>query len=350
MEENVNCKDNNGFYQTSPMQKRIYASCKMNPNATDYNITQGIFIHHAINKESLTLACTKLIRDYEALRTSFHMVDGELMQRIDHPWEPSVIFSEAKDNFDLDNLIDNFSSNFDFAHGRLIRFMLVQISNEHYCLVIDAHHIIVDGISMVVLFKQVIGGLNGLGEPVSIVQPKDVYLKNEKDLKERIQRYRDYWLPIFKNEIPTIDLPFDYPLNIGTTSKARRCEKVLSSEISGLIENVSEKYNVTSFVVFLAAFHILLHKSTGQDDIVIGIPTAGRKGKEQKEAVGLFINTIPFRMTYSGDITISKMLHDISRQFRYALTYQNYPFDELITKLALKKDPNRNFFFDVMFS
>ncbi len=350
MGEYLDCTDNKGFYQTSSMQKRIYASCKMNPGATDYNITQGVFIHHAINKERLTIACKKLIVDHEALRTSFHMVDGELVQRIDPPWEPSIVFSQAKNNLELNDLIDNFTSIFDFACGRLIQFMLVQMTEERYCLAIDAHHIIMDGFSMVTLFKKIIGDHNGLSEPINAMQPKDIYIKNKRELKEKIQRYREYWLPMFEQGVPILDLPFDHPLNMGITSKARRYETVLSSELSGLIKKVSEIHNVTNFVVLLAAFHILLHKSTGQDDIVIGIPTAGRIGKEQKDAVGLFINTIPFRMTYSSEITVAGMIQDISRKFRYALTYQNYPFDEIITKLALKKELNRNFFFDVMFS
>ncbi|MBA9011749.1 non-ribosomal peptide synthetase [Clostridium saccharobutylicum] len=326
------------YYEASAVQKRIYAINQTNLNSTNYNIPIAYLIKGDFDNGRLDKAIYELINRHESLRTSFHVFDENIYQKVHKKVDFKVEHIKINSNFNDDKIkIENFIKPFDLGKAPLIHVNLIKF-NDVAILLIDIHHIVSDGVSMSIITKELSSLYNGENLCMPKVQYKDfsnwqnnLYKNGLLDVQEK------YWLNMFKGEIPKLNMPLDYKKISNESSKG----DLLTFEIDGAltlkINKVIASFGVTKFMFYMAAYNVLLYKYTGQDDLIIGTPAAGRTSEELKDTVGMFVNTLPLRNKINKNSSFRDFLKEVKENSLKAFENQNYDLKNIIEKLNIKK-------------
>jgi hypothetical protein len=216
--------------------------------------------------------------------------------------------------------------------------------------VIDIHHIISDGIAVTIFIKEFAALYAGEELPPLRLQYKD-YSEwlNSTNAQEALRLQEEYWLKEFAGTIPELNLPADYPRPATRVYEGNRIAFQLSSENTSALKTLALEEGVTMFMLLLAVYYVFLAKLTAEEDIIVGVPSAGRNHAETWNMIGVFINSLALRNYPSGEKTFSEFLNEIKKNTLMAFDNQDYPFDDIIEKVAAKRDPGRNPLFDVLF-
>lgn len=342
------------YYAVSSAQKRMYLLCQMDGEKTVYNIPSIYKMDGDVDRRKLEEAFQKLITRHEALRTSFEMVNGEVVQRIHDYVDWQFQYEEWKDIDTLDETqIENFRKEFvkpfEFGMESLIRVSLVKVHEKQYLLGIDMHHIISDGISTEIIMSEIIKLYEGKElEPLKIQYKDYAVWQNEKVSSGMLSEQATYWIHQFEDEIPVLELPSDdsrpaIQSFVGDTRSFK-----LDKTLTEALYDMAEHEGVTLYMVLLAAYNILLFRYTNQKDIVVGTPTAGRKQIELQSIVGNFVNTLPIRNYPSGEKTVTEFIAEVKETVLNGFENQEYQFEDLVDTLNIKRDISRNPLFDTM--
>ncbi len=242
-----------------------------------------------------------LIDRHEALRTSFVMIDGEPVQKIEKEIDFKIEYGElGKEN--VSERVARFISPFNLEVAPLLRVEMVQVSQDEHIMMLDMHHIISDGVSMSILMKELtdIFGEKKLA-PLEI-QYKDYSEWQEEFCKgDNIKKQEEYWLKVFEGEIPVLNMPTDFPRPQIQSSEGDRLSFEIDSELTNKLKMFARENGVTMYMLLLAAYTTLLSKYTGQEDIIVGSPTAGRQHDDLKNTIGMFVNTLVMRNRPKAD-------------------------------------------------
>ncbi len=341
--EQIESKD---YYPMSALQKRMYHIFTADRGSVAYNIPVFCQLDRMPDIDKLKLAMVQLTKRHEIMRTTFHNWGSEYVQRIAEEDIIDFAYEEREETFEA--LADEFVKPFDLEELPLLRTKVVKSKDKVYFM-LDIHHIISDGTSIYLLFQE-LNALYGEKElnPVKLQYSNySEWMRKEGELE--IADQKDYWLDRFKEEIPVLDLPLDYPRsqnrsNIGK-SKVYRIDKILANNINEYCLNTGN----TLYTVLLSSLMCLLSKYAKQEDIVIGTPVAGRTRRETEDMLGMFVNTLALRAFPQNKKTYEAFLKEVKEDYIKALDNQDYPFDSLIEKLNISWDMTRNPLFDVMF-
>ncbi|MFN4952393.1 MAG: non-ribosomal peptide synthetase, partial [Flavobacteriales bacterium] len=246
------------------------------------------------------------------------------------------------------------STGFELEQGSLIRCSLLKERENSYVWVLVMHHIVSDGWSMGVLHREFSELYNAAVEartpdlsPLSI-QYKDYAAWHNAQLQsEAINTHKEYWLEQFKGELPVLELPSDKVRPKVMTYNGASVYRELDKATTEKLKVFSQQQGGTLFMTLQTALNILLHKYTGQEDIVIGSPIAGREHPDLEGQIGFYLGALPIRTQFSKEDTISTLYHKIKKNTIGAYTHQVYPYDELVDALNLTRDTSRNPLFDV---
>ncbi|NLD48843.1 MAG: amino acid adenylation domain-containing protein, partial [Clostridiaceae bacterium] len=341
------------FYEVSSAQKRLYILDMLDKNSTGYNMSSVVSIEGSLDIERMKLALNRLTQRHEALRTSFRLVEGEPVQVIAEEilFEMDYEDISAELNVDIDRKISEFIKPFDLGKAPLMRAALIKVEEDRHLMLFDMHHIISDGASSDIIIDEFTSLYMGK-EPARLnIQYKDFAAwQNELFKSESILRQQEYWREVFRGEIPVLNLPLDFQrpsmqsFEGGTTS-------ILTSEdtLNGL-NNIARGQGATLYMVLLAAYNLLLSKYTGQQDIVVGSPVAGRNHAELQNAVGMFVNTLALRNYPEKGKTFTEFLSEVKANTLKAFENQDYQFEALVDGLNIRRDMSRNPLFDTMFA
>ncbi|MCP5053325.1 MAG: amino acid adenylation domain-containing protein, partial [bacterium] len=360
--------DKREYYALSSAQKRLYILNRMELEGTVYNMPQFIPLEQAPPVEILEECFRKLIHRHESLRTSFHLIDNQPVQKVhDHvEWEIecfgrgepmcSPIDGNQGNNqgshigLPLQALRD-FVRPFDLSRAPLLRVGLAATGQGLPLLMVDMHHIICDGVSMAVLEMEFSALVEGKILPPLRIQYKDFsQWQNSPSEKENIANQAAYWFDEFVEEIPVLQLPTDYPRPAVRSSEGAVIHFQLPGEIIRVLRDVALDDGSSLFMVLLALTTILLSKLSGQENIVVGTPIAGRRHADLERIIGMFVNTLALRNYPGGTKSVKEFLEEVNKQTLGAFENQEYPFEDLVEKLDVKRDVGRNPLFDVMFS
>jgi tyrocidine synthetase-3 len=359
------------YYALSPAQKRLYLLQQMDPAGVSYNLPQLIFFDGEVDKPRLEWTFNRLLSRHESLRTSFHMTGGEPVQRIHEenynqdlrdygntPEIQSKVFGSPgpffqKGSWPPEAIIESFIRPFDLSRAPLLRAGLVKLEDRKHLLVIDMHHIITDGASQAVLemeFNRLYAGDNQ-DLPGLRLQYKDYaqWQAHEKQ-QDIIKQQESYWLEMYSHGVPVLNLPLDYPRPLLKSFAGNTVDFRLSREQSQALGNLAGETGTTLYMVISAIFNLVLTKLSGQEDIVVGMPIAGRRHADLEFIIGMFVNTLPLRYYPVGEKRFKDFLQEVKIQALQAYENQEYPFEELVDRLQLKRDAGRNPLFDVMFN
>ncbi|MDP9702833.1 amino acid adenylation domain-containing protein, partial [Paenibacillus intestini] len=336
-------------YPLSLMQQRMFILNQLDEKSISYNIPLVAHVKGNWDKARFQEAIQRLVDRHKILHTRFGIVEGEPVQLL-HKFDIEINCFKAASK-EIQPIINQFVRPFNIFEEPLFRVSLVEISSIHHIILIDLHHIIADGTSMGILIQEFIALYEGqtLLPPVLSYPDFAVWQKNEQ-LKERYNNNKSYWLKVFSETAPVLELTTDFPR---TTPRKQNGERIVFSLDAKLSENLlhlATESKMTLFMILLSGLYIVLQKYTHQEDIVIGSAVSGRYHPDTENMVGMFVNTLPLRGKPSTDKLISHFLHEIQEVVLGALQNQSYPFDELVADLKLERDNSRNPLFDVMFT
>uniref|UniRef100_UPI00047D5D9F non-ribosomal peptide synthetase n=1 Tax=Clostridium akagii TaxID=91623 RepID=UPI00047D5D9F len=338
------------YYKASSAEKRIYTLWEINKNSVEYNIPMIVEIKEKMDKDKVEEVLNSLISRHEALRTSFEIIDGEILQKVLKQWKLDFKYKELYKK-DIKKEIGDFIKPFSLAKAPLLRSELIKTEENNYIFLLDFHHIIFDGVSNVVImdeFKRLYRG-DKLGEVE--FQYKDYSeWQNGLEEKEKVKDQEAYWVNRFKGEIPILNLITDYERPIIRKLEGNKISFTVSEKLTSKINYMARETGTTLYMVLLSALNILLSKYSSQEDIIVGTAEAGRAKAEFRNVVGMFVNTVALRNYPNGNKTYRKFLEEVKKNTINDLKNSEYQFEDLIGKLNIERDVSRNPLFDVMFT
>jgi tyrocidine synthetase III len=342
-------EDDAEYYSLSPSQERMYVLQQMDPAGTVYNINGILELTGKPDLEKFQSAFTGLIHRHESLRTSFHMTGSGRVQHIHDALEFSIeeigLFGSVKD------IITGFIRPFDLSQAPLLRIGLLKLEDENYLLMVDMHHIISDGTSMGIFIKEFMSLYNGESLPVPWVRYRDYTLWFSQYKHENaFNRAEGYWLKQFEDEIPILDLPYDFSRPAIQSFTGAHTGFDLDIKERAALSVMAHDTGTTMFGVLLSLFTILLSKLSGQEDIVVGTPVAGRLHPDASQVIGMFVNTLALRNFPDGNKSLEDFTRETGAGSAEAFANQEYPFEDLVENVTITRDASRNPLFDAMFA
>ena len=207
-------------------------------------------------------------------------------------------------------------------------------------LLFDFHHIIADGISIGVLLEELSDLYQGKSLPALPLRYRD-YAVWQSSLagSDELDRQRRYWVDTFADGVPVLDLVTDRPRVATPGIEGGRCSFTIVGDLTRRLRGIAEQTGATTFMVLKAAFDVFLARHTLQDDVVVGVPTAGRTREGLDRIVGMFVNTLPLRTRPAPDRRFCEFLDEVKQGFLTAGDHQDFQFDALVEALGIRRTP-----------
>jgi amino acid adenylation domain-containing protein len=343
-------------------QQRLWFLDQLEPDNPLYNVPTALRLSGKLNVELLRRSLDAIVARHEALRTTFVPLDGSPVQVIGayRRVELTVIdlahgpASEREAELRL-ALTEESRRPFNLSADLMVRATLARLDGDEHVLLLVTHHIASDGWSREVLFHElaVLYGAFAAGKPDPLPQLSIQYADFAVWQRERLQgKILEAQLSYWKQQlsaVPVLELPTDRPRPpVQTYHGARRSSALPASLISSLKE-LGRKEQVTLYMTTLAAFQTLLYRYSGQADVPVGSPIAGRSYVETEGLIGFFVNTLVLRSDLSGDPTFSELLARVRKVALESYAHQELPFEKLVEALRPDRDPSRSPLFQVMF-
>ena len=327
-----------------------------------YNENGVLRLRFPVNVQALEQSFNEVARRHEVLRTRFETVDGRPVQVIAESIHLPMPVEDVRHLPDgeregeaLRIATEEARRPFDLSRGPLVRTSLIQLDAKDYLFLLSMHHIVADGWSMEVFANEirVLYPAFCLGLPSPLpdlpLQYADFAVWQREWLKgEVLEGQLAYWKEQLAN-LPALQLPTDRPRPAVVTYRGARSPIVIPEPLCVELKALSQREGATLFMVLLAAFQILLHRYTGQGDIVIGAPIANRNRAEIEGLIGFFVNTLVMRTDLSGDPSFRELLTRVRQTALDAYAHQDLPFEKLVDELHPERDLSRNPLFQVCF-
>ncbi|PKM50199.1 MAG: hypothetical protein CVV02_12595 [Firmicutes bacterium HGW-Firmicutes-7] len=352
LEENkyssIKTTEKKDYYNISSAQKMMYILKQIEGNNTSYNVPMALTINGDLDRVRLEAAFISLIERHETLRTSFELVKMTPVQII----QPRVDFKLAyfeEEEANITYIINDFIRPFDLNKAPLFRGALIKVTEFKHVLLLDMHHIITDGTSVGVMVREISALYNGENLPELKLQYKDFSEWQSEILHtEGMKKQEQYWLNMFQDCIPLLDMPVDFNRPEVQTFNGTRIKLMIPSEIVGRMENLVKEYRTTLNVLTFCIYSVLINKYSGQDDLVVGTTVAARTHNDLENIIGMFVNFLPVRSKIDVDSTFKEYLLGLNELLMDCYENQEYPFDMMVEKMGNRLDRTRNPLFDTM--
>ncbi|WET49150.1 amino acid adenylation domain-containing protein [Chryseobacterium indologenes] len=343
-------------YELSGVQKSIYLANEISGQSSVYNIHGAFKIRGEVHVEALEKALIEVIKRHQPLRTLFIKDDeGNVLQKVIS--EQDITSELAIENLNsindaYEHLEKIFSTAFDLQKERLLKVGIIRFDGDQVILYYCMHHIIADGWSLEVFFHDLLYLYNRISNnlendlaPLKL-QYRD-YVSREINEKQ-LEASKNYWLEKLSGEIPVLNFPTSYPRPSVQTYSGSSLKFEIPEEVYIPLKKLCSDHHITYFNGLLSCLYVLLHKYTGQKDIIVGAPVANRDDIDFQNHVGLFINTVPYRLMIEEGSSFKNILASAKKIITEANKYSKYPFSELVEDLNIAKDPSHSPLFDIM--
>ncbi len=337
------------YYPISSAQRRIYYTSSIDKNSILYNIAGGLEFASVPDITKLENCFKHLIKRHEALRTLFTIFDNDVYQIV----KDDIDFSlkvKKQNGIPLQKLFEEFVKPFSLDNCPLFDACLVIQDDNKATLFLNMHHIICDGTSLSIFMKELSCLYNGEILPEKSIDYKDfaVWENNNKD-SISYEESKNFWVSQFKEDIPVLSMPTNFERPQKQSYDGDNYLFEFSPSKSSKIIDFAKQNNITPYMLFLTCYYILLNKYTSQDDIVVGTPIAGRSLEELQSVFGMFVNSLPLKQKININSTVLDFINQTKNYCLEAFSHQDYPFNELVSSLDVKRDISRNPLFDTMF-
>jgi fengycin family lipopeptide synthetase D len=337
------------LYPVTPSQKRIFVLQQFDGIDSAYNIPDVININGLINRETVRKALQGVRDRHEILRTTFLMRNGEIKQKVHKKMHLPMDYVQAQET-EIDDIIKAFIKPFDLEKGPLLRATFVKLEERKHILLLDFHHIVTDWASNNIFVEEFCNLYLG-NELIALkIQFKDYAVWHSKIFEtDYMKKQEQYWMSVFSDTIPVLNLPTDYPRQLVRSFKGDRITFELDKDLTERVNKLARDTGSTLYMVLLSVYNILLSKFTGQEDIVVGSACSGRIHPDVGNLIGMIVNSVAIRNYPKSDVPFEEFLTSVRENSLNALKNQDYPIEEIVRKLKLGKDRSRNPLFDTVF-
>ena len=327
--------DKKDYYPVSSSQKRIYYSTKkISENNLVYNVSGGLLVDKLLDINKIKNAFSKILEIHSSFRTRFILKGEELVQEIVDLKNIDInVFDGSEKN--INKIINEFPKPFDLSKAPLLRVGVCILDNKKTLILLDTHHIIMDGASLNILLRD----FCKLYDDEEIQESDFNYIdyavwENNYINSEEIKDYDKYWSSAYSNtDIPTLNLPYDYPATSSKSYNGDKISYIMNNNKFEKLQELAKSLNISEYTLFLTSLYILLYKYTSQTDLIVASPFAGRKFEEISDVIGMFVNNILLRKNINTDISVSDLLKDVQNTVNNAISNQPYPYELVAKKL-----------------
>jgi amino acid adenylation domain-containing protein len=352
------------YHPLSLAQQRIWALDQLSPGSAQHNVHAAYSLAGPLDPYLLERCLNEIVSRYDVLRTGFQVVDGQPVQAVDPSLSISLPLSDLnglpapeKDAEVQRQAKEEAQRPFDMGRGPLIRAGLLRLGEQEHVLLLTAHEIAFDEWSMRALFRELVAIYKALDDeevpplPAPPIQYADYAARQQEGLRgEGASAQLAYWKGQLGGGLPALDLPTDRPRPPMQTYRGARQSLILPSHIADALKTLSRQEGADLFVELLAAFKVLLYRYTGQSDVVVGSPIAGRTQPEIDDTIGPFANTLVLRTLLDGDLSFRELLRREREVVSKAHANQEVPFEKLVEELQPERDLSRTPLFAVTFT
>lgn len=346
-------------YPLSYTQKALWFFHQLSPDSAAYNVAFALRISSPLDAGALKRAFQSIVDRHACLRTTFATHNGHPVQSVQpgQQAEVRVILASRMSTDELHRAVaEEAYRPFDLEAGPLYRAALFTRAREDHLLALTVHHIVIDGWSFWVLLDELLERYEAeaSGGPPTLSAPALAYSDFVRWQAETLEgeggeRLFQYWRRELAGDLPFLDLPTARPRPPVQTYAGASCGFRLDAELVKRFRAVTASAEATLFMGLLAVFQVLLHRYTGQDDILVGSPISARSRAEFEEIVGCFFNTMILRADFSSDLTFAAFLARLREKVLGALDHQDYPSHLLAERLQPARDPARPPLFQATF-
>ncbi|CAN5342232.1 hypothetical protein BH24PSE2_BH24PSE2_12570 [soil metagenome] len=343
-------------YPLSLHQRRLWFIEQFQPGTPLYNVTRAMRIRGPLDREALTRALRSLIARHEVLRTTFHVLDGEPVQRIHNAPEFELPLVHIESSLQ-ERLTAEGRRVFDLAADLMLRGVLYRLAGDEHVLQVTIHHLACDGWSLQLLFDELSklyrGFCSGQAAELPLVRHRYVdfarWQREPRQMKRFAERTR-WWRDQLAGAPPILELPIDRPRpRIASGSGAiQRFE--IPSKLREQLERLAKEEDATLYMALLAGFVTLLYRYTGMEDFLVGSATAGRHRPETHGIIGFFVDTIVLRADFTGNPTAREVLRRLRTTVIDAVEHSDVPFERVVESLDVLRELGRRPLFQVLFN
>ncbi|HEX2315693.1 MAG TPA: amino acid adenylation domain-containing protein [Thermomonospora sp.] len=340
-------------------QQALWFLKQLNPDGFAYNIGGAVEVRVELDPELMFRAFRTLVARHPALRVNVVLDGGRPVQVVRDDAEPDTALFDVADRpweeiHDL--VVREYRRPYDLERDPLVRFRLLRRGPDRWVIMKAVHHIVSDAISTFTFIEELFAVYEGLrrGEPVELPPVGATYLdylnwQNRFLAGPEARRMLDYWRGHLPAEIPVLNLPTDRPRPAVQTDNGASEFFVLDADLSDRVRALAREHDATVFMVLLSAYYLLLHRYSGQDDVIVGSPVTGRTREEFASVYGYFVNPLPLYVSLAGEPSVADLLGRVRTTVLNGLDNQEYPFVNLVEHLGLQHDPSRSAVFQAMF-
>ncbi|MGL6162072.1 amino acid adenylation domain-containing protein [Microbulbifer sp.] len=340
-----------------PAQRRLWFLQQLEPESAAYNVCQLLAIRGALDTQALRRAFGQLVERHESLRCRFFEEGGQVWQRVAEQAQFSFRDHSAEKVDWREAAARAAARPFDLERGPLLAVDLFQPAEDDYRLLVNVHHIAVDGWSMGLLVRDFAEAYRAASEGREAAFPEreleflDLAVRQYRDLDERgTGSPLDYWRARLDGTCFDLSLPLDKPRPARWEAAGRRLERTLPPERVREVDALARSLGVSPFTVCLVACQLLLWRYSGQTDFTLGVPVAGRDDPRSQDVVGPFLNTLVHRCRLRPGQLLGDYLREVGQRHREDLEHQGLPFEQLVESLEVERDLSRSPLFQAAFN
>ena len=351
------------YYPLSFHQQRLWFIEQLQPETPLYNVSRAMHLRGPLNYPALKSALQTLLDRHEALRTTFHVLDGEPLQRINASSELELpIVDLQADSTGTDASLDLRLSKegqriFDLATDLQFRAILFRLADDQYVLQLTIHHLACDGWSLRLLFNELAALYRGFHAeqlcelPPAVIRYVDfARWQREPQQQQLFAKRIQWWQRQLAEAPPVLDLATDKPRPLVSSGSGSFMQFDIPTKLREQLESLARREGLTLYMILLSGFFILLHRYTGMEKFLVGTASAGRHRPETQTIVGFFVDTVVLKADLSGDPAVRDVLQRVRQTVVDAVKHGDVPFDRIVESLDLPRDLSRHGLFQVLFN
>jgi thioesterase domain-containing protein len=349
-------------YPASLAQERLWFLDQLQGQSSAYNVHLGLWLRGSLHLDALRRSVQEIVDRHDSLRTSFRLEGAELRQLVARNFTATIpvddVTGSPEPYAEAYRLAQQeVETPFDLQIGPMFRARLLRVTPNDYVFLCTMHHIITDSWSVQILARE----LTTTYEAFSSGKPSPLselpigygdYSEWQRDWfgTEQVQQQLNYWKTRLQDAPPFLELSKDGPRPAEQTFKGGSQTVQLPDELISAIKNLAPRWQSTPFMVLLAAFKVLLYRYSGQPDLLLGVPVAGRNRVETEGLIGFFVNTLVLRDNLSGNPAFSDLLAQLRETMLGAFANADVPFEKVVEALQPERNLSYNPIFQIMFS
>jgi thioesterase domain-containing protein len=350
------------FYPASLAQQRLWFLDRLQGPTSAYNVHLGLWLYGPVDLNALHASLQEIVNRHETLRTTFKLGRNQLDQVVAENLNVSLPFTDFSDAHEpypqvYEHARRAVETPFDLSKGPLFRAEVFRIHPEEYVLLCVMHHTVTDAWSLQVFVKELSALYEGFscGNPSALpdlpIQYGD-YAEWQRDALETevAEKQLAYWRKTLQNPPALLELPQDSPRPEEQTFRGASHAYAMPSDVMAALELLAPSHQATLFMVLLAAFKVLLYRYSGETDLLVGVPVAGRSQVETEALIGFFVDTLVLRDDLSGNPGFVDLLAQVRQTALGALANPDVPFEKIVEAIQPERSLSYNPIFQVMFS